>query len=266
MLKPKTDTPRGVLHHKRNEPYIGVERFFPSAELTPFVEHYWTVAWEHQPRVVRETVPHPSVHLVFEPGDSLLHGVHVRRFSRVIEGTGRVLGVKFHPGGFRAFTNQSVRVLTGKVVHPSMVFGEEALEIEAKAVALPEAEKAFQVIDIFLRSRKPMASVELQTVVEINKAIIEDRSISQVSMLVDRYGIGLRTLQRLFSQYIGVSPKWVIQRQRLIETAEQIRSRSDEIDFATLAAELGYADQAHMIREFKNMVGATPAKYRKSIE
>lgn len=266
MLNRKTEKPKGVLHHKRNEPFIGVERFYPSPELQEFVEHYWTVRWERQPRVVRETVPHPSVHLVFEPGDSKLHGVHLRRFSRVIEGDGRVLGVKFWPGGFRAFMKNPVRSLTGKIVHPTAIFGTDVLDAENQAVGLADAPSAFEVIERFLIAYQPVANNELRLVTEMNKQIACNRSITQVSMLVDQFGIGLRTLQRLFSEYVGVSPKWVIQRQRLIETADQIRDRNEEIDFALLAAELGFADQAHMIREFKKMVGQPPASYRKSLE
>jgi len=68
----------------------------------------------------------------------------------------------------------------------------------------------------------------------------------------------------LFDDYVGVSPKWVIQRYRLHEAAERI-ARGGVEDFADLALELGYADQAHFIRDFKKLVGRSPAEYARSL-
>jgi hypothetical protein len=62
MLKQKTAFPRGVLHMSRGEPFLGHELFEPREELRAFVEHYWAGTWKRQPRLARETVPHPCVH------------------------------------------------------------------------------------------------------------------------------------------------------------------------------------------------------------
>jgi AraC-like DNA-binding protein len=91
-------------------------------------------------------------------------------------------------------------------------------------------------------------------------AVAEDRRVVKVENLVDRYGVGKRTLQRLFVKYVGVSPKWVIQRYRLHEAAEQLAA-GGSVNQSALALRLGYSDQAHFVRDFKAMVGTTPAQY-----
>ena len=68
-----------------------------------------------------------------------------------------------------------------------------------------------------------------------------------------------RTMQRLFRRYVGVSPKWVLQRYRLHEAAERIAA--GEQDLARLGLDLGYFDQAHFIKDFKSLVGRSPAEY-----
>ena len=73
-----------------------------------------------------------------------------------------------------------------------------------------------------------------------------------------------RRLQRLFSAYVGIGPKWVIQRCRLIEAAERL-AEGAELDSAALAQELGYFDQAHFIRDFRGIVGRPPADYARSV-
>jgi AraC-like DNA-binding protein len=266
MLKRKSEPPRGVLHVGRAQPDPRLERFEAGGMLRPFVEHYWAIAWEDQPPLTRETVPHPSVHLVLESDRAELHGVYRRRFSRVIEGTGRVLGTKFRPGGFRPFLKQSVAQITGKVVAPATIFGTSFHDLEAEVARCEQAQDAFELIDAFLSQLNPAARAELTLISEIVLLIVSDRAITRVEMLTEHFDIGMRQLQRVFRDYVGVNPKWVIQRYRLIEAAERLKCGDDSVDFAGLAVDLGYADQSHFIRDFKNMVGMTPADYRKSLQ
>ena len=75
-----------------------------------------------------------------------------------------------------------------------------------------------------------------------------------------RFGLSARSLQRLFRRYVGVGPKWVLQRYRLHEAAERIAD-GEGGDWAAFALELGYFDQAHFIKDFKALVGCSPAEY-----
>ena len=70
----------------------------------------------------------------------------------------------------------------------------------------------------------------------------------------------MRTLQRLFADYVGVSPKWVMRRARLHEAAERADS-GEPVDWAALASDLGYADQAHLTRDFTVTIGVPPTRY-----
>lgn len=73
----------------------------------------------------------------------------------------------------------------------------------------------------------------------------------------------MRSLQRLFAEYVGASPKWVLRRARLHEAAARAEEEAG-IDWAALAADLGYCDQAHLTRDFTAAVGAPPAKYARA--
>jgi AraC-like DNA-binding protein len=68
-----------------------------------------------------------------------------------------------------------------------------------------------------------------------------------------------RALQRLFREYVGVTPKWVLRRLRLQEAAERMAGGAG--DWAALAVDLGYFDQAHFINDFRRVVGRSPAEY-----
>jgi AraC-like DNA-binding protein len=90
-----------------------------------------------------------------------------------------------------------------------------------------------------------------------------DRTINRVDELCTQVGLGERALQRLFSDYVGVSPKWVIRRFRLHDAASRL-AKAEDVNLTTLAQDLGYADQAHFTRDFKAIVGRSPSDYRRS--
>jgi len=95
------------------------------------------------------------------------------------------------------------------------------------------------------------------------RRILEDRDIKTVDDLVHKAGIGKRTLQRIFNEYVGVNPKWVIRRYRLHELIERVHDSQKAVDWAQLALELGYFDQAHLINDFRSIVGYSPVRYQR---
>ena len=77
-----------------------------------------------------------------------------------------------------------------------------------------------EVAQSVLRQRLPEKDDNAAEARRIVECIMADREITRVDDVVERLGLNKRSLQRLFSQYIGVSPKWVIKRYRLHHPAE----------------------------------------------
>jgi len=90
--------------------------------------------------------------------------------------------------------------------------------------------------------------------------ITGDPRLRRVATLAEDFGTSERQLQRLFAEYVGVSPKWVMRRARLHEAALRADTGGD-VDWAALARDLGYADQAHLTRDFTATIGEPPARY-----
>jgi len=264
MLRPKLVPPRGILHRRSTAPLTGYARYWPDEDLAPFVEHLWTVEWDLAEPSVSEVLTHPSVQLVVERGDSRIAGIYTRRYVRRNEGEGRVLGVKFRPGGFRPFVDWPISRLQNRALPIAEVFGRGAASLERRALAHPGHSAAFAVIQEFLRLRRPRAAPEIERIGRIVERAASDREIVRVEQLVREFAIGARQLQRLFVDFVGVTPKWVIQRYRLHEAAERIAAGASG-DWARLALELGYADQAHFIRDFRKLVGRSPGEYARGL-
>ena len=109
-------------------------------------------------------------------------------------------------------------------------------------------------------ARVSQRHADADAVLRIVNTIADDREITKVDDVVRLAGLGKRTLERLFREYVGVGPKWVIQHYRLQEAAEYAATPKPR-DWADLAVRLGYADQAHFIRDFKRFVGQSPTRY-----
>jgi AraC-like DNA-binding protein len=260
----RQDAPNGLLNLKASAPLPGYWRYLPSPDLIPYIEHFWTIEWDLAEPTLRETLPYPSAHIILEPGVAQLAGVHTKKFSRWLEGRSRVLGTKFRPGGLRPFVDRPISAFTDRVLELPDVFGPAGAGLDARALAHADHHAAIAVVETFLREREPRPDPALERVSAMVGRIASDRHVKQVEQLAAEFGMTVRSLQRLFREYVGVSPKWMIRRYRLQEAAVRA-AKAETMDWPRVALELGYADQAHFIRDFKQLVGKTPADYFRRI-
>jgi AraC-like DNA-binding protein len=259
--------PRGVLHPRLPQGEFQHERRLPGAALAGLIEHYWFVAWDLRglPAQTQETLPHPSVHLVVEPPQARLWGVHQGRFVRVLEGQGRVFGIKFRPGGFRPFYGAEVAQLIDTSIAATELFGTQAEHFEAMVLASTDVDAMAAAAEHLLLAHLPAPDATVDRVATLVAEIAADRSLTAVDQLCERSGLNPRTLQRLFKNYVGIGPKWVINRYRLHEAIAQLQ-QGQAADWMELALALGYFDQAHFIRDFRALVGCTPAQYARRLQ
>ncbi|MEP7290796.1 MAG: helix-turn-helix domain-containing protein [Chloroflexota bacterium] len=261
----KTAAPetKGVLNPKIAETKFLLTQHLPAPDLTFFVQRYWIIHWDLSEPYTQATLSYPSVNLVFEKENTRVWGIDSGRFERTLEGKGQVFAVKFRPGAFYPFLKTPISALTDSSISFCDVFGMSSEALEAAMLSLDD-EGMIGCVEAFLRERLPERDENVAVVNALIDCITVDRKILKVDDVVARFGMNKRSLQRLFSQYVGVSPKWVIQRCRLQEAAQQLASGA-VTDSAKLALELGYFDQAHFIKDFKAVVGASPAEYAKQV-
>ena len=182
------------------------------------------------------------------------------RFVRELRGRGCVVGVKFRPGAFHPFLRQPVASIANTSLPLDAVFSG-VMEAEREVFACRHEAAMVNAAARFLIARLPSADPAVDVACGIVEAIAADRSVTRVEQIVARWGISERSLERLFRRYVGASARWVIKRYRIYEALERVSS-STQPDWADLAQEIGYFDQAHFINDFRKLVGCAPAKYR----
>lgn len=261
---PRPDPVRGLLEFDSGA--VQLARYLPSPDLALHVEHYWRVSWNLHggAPVAQETLPYPSVHLVFEAGGPRVYGVPRGKFTRVLEGSGRVFAVKFRPAAFHSFLGAPLAVLTDRVVDAADVFGSAVVALHERVVALEADAALVEAAEAFLRARRPARDPTAVALGRVVDHLLLQPDVLKVDEVAARLRVPPRALQRLFRRYVGVSPKWVIKRGRLHEATDRIAS-TEVVDWPALAQELGYFDQAHFIHDFSSVVGRTPAEFKRRL-
>jgi AraC-like DNA-binding protein len=214
----------------------------------------------------------PCVHLHIRDGRAEVMGVVPGTFRVRIEGLGCAVGVKFRTGGFHAFVQQPAARWTDRTVPAEEVFpagddppGEWARALWDDVVACGGDGSAHAALiaahlDAFLAARQPARDAIAEEVSDLVALVAGSPTMRRVNDLVRASGRSERTLHRLFVRYVGVSPAWVIRRYRLQAAAERLAA-CRPADVRGVAGELGYADQAHFIRDFRATIGVTPGAY-----
>jgi AraC-like DNA-binding protein len=263
--------PRGVLSASPVEPADGSihgRRVLPSPRLADFVHHYWSVRWELRAPFCADTLPHPAgrIELVEQDGTRLAHVVGVRtgRFAMQHTGVGQFFGVQFRAGALQPLlqAREPMAALTDRALPVARVLGGGADTWASAVRAAPGIEAQVALTEAFLLTRLPSIPPEVARMRDLMETIAADRSLRRVEQVAGLLGLDHRSLQRRFRRFVGVHPKWVIQRYRLLEAVAQLGA-VDRPSLAALATSLGYADQAHFQHEFRIVTGTTPGSFRR---
>ena len=116
------------------------------------------------------------------------------------------------------------------------------------------------MLDAHLAREVPEPDPVYLELLEVLASMLTERTLVRVDDVAARCGSTVRSLQRVFHRFVGVGPKWVLQRYRLQDAAAAIDA-GEVSDLAALAADLGWFDQAHFSRDFRSSVGVTPSEY-----
>jgi AraC-like DNA-binding protein len=229
------------------------------------VHHYWSGRWALSAPRLAEALPYPCVSVLFEEVDgdrnAEVAGPRTGRVTRVLRGDGHVFGVTFRPATFGApFVHGALAGFTNRVLPLGDVFGAAGASWAEAVHQAPRLDDRISLTNELLARLLPPLLAEARRFRDLVERMAADPTLLRVEDLCATTGVDERTLQRGFRRYVGVTPKWVLQRFRLIEAVERLKVPRPP-SLADLAASLGYADQAHFARDFKRMVGETPRRF-----
>jgi AraC-like DNA-binding protein len=250
-----------VLDLAHAEQNFTLRRYYPSQKLAPFVEHFWIIHWDlrGRPDYIAEVLPHPAVNIAFTRERGWITGVTTAKYTYHLSGAGDVLGIQFRPGAFRSVLGGPVATITDKTLPATDVFPAADDEFRARLLDLATDADIVAEGEALLDTNLSTPDPNVELINEIIALVRDDRELTSVATIARRFDRPERTLQHLFSTYVGVGLKWIIRRYRIMEAAERVEAGDES--WTSLAHDLGYSDQAHFTNDFTRLVGRAPTDH-----
>lgn len=267
----------GVLRPDEFARHVELARRPTGPSVDRWVENHWSLRWDlpEGRRFCSQVLPHPTCALTVELGSHprpemprgetvVVTGVVTKRFDVDIRGWGRVVGVRFRPGGLAALTGGSAADWANGVVAARTVLPAELCTTLADADLASSPDEWMAAAEAGLAAvaaASPADDSAYEQLLAIIADMLDDHSLLTVADVASRHGVSTRALQRLFTRFVGVGPKWVLARYRMHDAVSEL-----DDDYTGTLTELahrhGWYDQAHFNRDFLDLVGVTPGQYR----
>jgi methylphosphotriester-DNA--protein-cysteine methyltransferase len=254
------------------------QAFAPSAALAPYVACYWTLTG----RVPRGTPPervvpdgHPE--LVWDLADPVAcrtltgvprvqgQAVLVGQITRpiLLQPTGRIdlLAIRFRPEALGAFLNGlPADRLTDLDFRVSDVVGARLRDFGEHAAEAPTAEARIALLEARLLADLRHAAPVDRRIAAAVALIAAHRGTARVDEVAAAVEVGPRQLERLFLAQVGLGPKRLARITRFHAAIAQL-SAAPPASWSRVALRCGYYDQAHLIRDFRELGGASPGSF-----
>lgn len=247
----------------------------PAKPLQPYINCFWSIEDVRDHELSDISFPDGCLEMIFNMGAPVWHasdhehfkvnprveliGQMTQPFSIRSNGTRSMLGVRFYPHTAGCFIQENISVFNDEILDPVEVWGSGFSELSERVFNTPGLSAQVTAIENFLIERLPQVDSKYQMVDHAVKKILVKKDKSDLSSIIDDCGISARYLQKLFLEYVGISPKLFIKIIRFQKTFKYLTQQKSTL--TAVAYECGYFDQSHFIRDFKLLSGTCPSEF-----
>lgn len=239
----------------------------PAAEaLRPYIRNYWSLTLHVlEPRGSSRIMTNGASCMMFFPhtGQLILYGPSMHNVAIDFEpGEYVILGVEFHPAGVHAFIEESTAQLVDAQVEAE-VLGDAFVAYLRQLTAMAHLEDYAQVADTFFLSRLAKLGraeeVNMQRMMRVF-AYIETHHPTDIRLsdLADEAYVCPRQFNRIFTEYVGLTPKEYLRIYRFHAALMALREHPGHTTMMQLAWDNGYYDLKHMITDFRDICSHVP--------
>ncbi|MCD2443519.1 helix-turn-helix domain-containing protein [Agromyces sp. SYSU K20354] len=261
----------GMLHPANLERY-GARWIDPDPRIAHVVDRYWHVQWRLGPgeEIDQRIVTQPAVTLSIEegavPAQLVVTGAQSGAWRREIRERGAVFAVRLRPAGLAVLADLAAADLVDGTFAVSAATDPRLYGVLEEIAAADGVDARAATADRVIASalqRHPIGSDGRLANAVLDELLARLRSRAGDSLAI-AFGVSERAVQRALHDSIGLGPKRVTRLVRLQEVARRLAAPAG-VDLATLAAELGYVDQAHLQHDFREVAGVSPGAYVRSL-
>lgn len=232
----------------------------PPAERAPFVDAFWARSPEGPAGLdeTRRILPDGCLDIVVGPRHAIVVGTMTRPLELPPGDADRMIGVRFRPGMATAFLRVPAAALTDDRA-PLEAIWPDGGAVAAYVGSSAGAEQAIQRLAATLVARLPRAATIPPDLLAAVERIVASGGRTDVSRLAAALGLTRQHLARRFAAHVGIPPKTFC---RVVRLWKVLRAAAgDRVNWAALAADLGYSDQPHLVTEFRALTGLTPSRW-----
>ena len=249
----------------------------PSEILSDFVKCYWTLVAPAEAHPERQKiVPDGCMEMIIHYGDlykqfrddesdfiqprSFVFGQLTKPLVIAPTGVTGIIAVRFHPDGFIPFSTIPVSAMENRAVALTELYGQAGAQLETAIISTRHQAERIVILETFLVKRlTDKKSIDALTASSVDVLLSLKGQLS-VDQLATQQRTSRRQLERRFATTVGLSPKQLAKIIRLQHTLKNLDEKKFT-NLASLAAEHGYFDQAHFIKDFKEFTGMTPKQF-----
>lgn len=195
-------------------------------------------------------------------GDVCVAGPRTHALFKDLNGVTRAVIVQFKPG-WSALVGVAANALTDRIIPLEDIWGQAGSDLYSELLATREPSALLDCVTraIALRTQR---SIEPASARLARRAahLLEDGE-GQVEGVADQLGVTARHLRRAFAENVGIGPKEFARSARL---QRAVRMAASSKDWSRIAMDAGYYDQAHLISDFRQLIGLTPGAFRRRAE
>lgn len=250
--------------------------FPPSPPLAALVDYFWATTGYAATTPRERVLPNGNLSIVFHLGaepvrvsnassealstidSAVLCGARTSPLLLDTTALGATVGVAFKAGGVRPFLGVRADEVSEQALALDLLWGSSVRTLRAQLIEEPTPLGRVQLLQHYLlqRARRPLACTP--ALLE-SLAAFDEPHLTSVAAVNRRTGLSAKRLLALYRDEVGLSPKtfWRVRRFRAALHALD----TGALRGAPLAAEHGYCDQPHFLREFRAFTGGSPSEY-----
>ena len=253
----------------------------PHPALQHFISKIMLIRYQldtDAPRVTNPFPPQPDNCLFFYPYDSvcchnyskgnmeelsksILVGPQLSRVDLSMGYNMLVIMISFQPGGMHRLLHVPMHEMLGYHFDATLLLGNEMKEINERLNNTSDYNRMIDIIQDYLLKKVK----KLKASLPIEQVLMQLKQMKTIDQLAKQACISTRQLERQFKERIGMPPK-VFARLLRFSKAWVMREKNNDISWIKIAYACDYADQMHMIRDFKEFAGVTPGILQQDLE
>ncbi|HLK22994.1 MAG TPA: helix-turn-helix domain-containing protein [Bryobacteraceae bacterium] len=190
----------------------------------------------------------------------LLAGPYSRSFDCDPSESTAMIGVVFRPGAARAFFPIPVHELQNVDIPLSDVDPGEADRLLNDLCSMAGEQEQFQLMERYLCRKLADGDPIHPAIPYAVEQLSGEGAVSRIRKIQLETGLSHTRFITLFREHVGLTPKLFYRVRRFRAMLERIE-KGAPVNWAALAVDCGYFDQAHLIRDFRAFAGVTPRQY-----